>query len=145
MYALAHPSPILGMCRASLMRNAQSREKATTGRENPPAREEIFFLADPLSPPKSKGDELLPSTLETILVRAHIVKRDDVALAEVHRISFIAVHPRACRRFEEQLTQSIPRRSQSSLNPRPMFLNARAVKSNPNRLGKRKRKRRGHG
>ena len=40
---LPTPPPILGMCRASLMRNGQSRWKATIGCETPPAREEIFF------------------------------------------------------------------------------------------------------
>ena len=134
-YALAHPSPHTGDVSGESYAECPVALEGHNWTRDPPGKGgDLFFGRSPLTPPKSKGDQLLPYMLETTFVRAQVEKRDDVTLAEVRRPSCFDQHRLGGR--EEKLTQNVPRNGHRT-RLRPLFPNADAQTCIPFRLAKR--------
>ena len=124
-YALAHPSPHTGDVSGESYAEWPVALEGNNWTRDPPGKGgDLFFGRSPLTPPKSKGDQLLPQNIETMFVRAHIEKRDDVALVVLRRLIFI-VKLRPTGR-EEKLNQSVLRIEHLLSILPPLFPNANA-------------------
>ena len=133
--ALAHPSPHTGDVSGESYAECPVALEGHNWTRDPPGKGgDLFFGRSPLTPPKSKGDQLLPYKLETTFVRAQVEKRDDATLAEVRRPSCFDQHRLGGR--GEKLTQNVPRNGHRT-RLRPLFPNADAQTCIPFRLAKR--------